>query len=314
MLSNPPPWPDGAACAAAVTFDVDSDSILHLEHPDDGHRRVGAQSWLRYDQVAVPRIVELFARLGLRQTFFVPSWCAERYPGVVETIAAGGHEVAAHGYLHELAHTLEPEREHELIRRSADILERVAGRRPRGWRGPLYTFSDRTAGFLAEEGYAYHSGLMGDDVPYVLSTSAGEIVELPVDWANDDWPQFANTMDLDWRTPTRAPERGYEVFEAELDAALAYGGLWIAVLAPVRERAAVPPAPARGADRAGARPRRVVRAARGDRRARGRAAAQRAVEPAGRPPPVRRRPGPRPTRLTVRASVSTMRKGRPSPV
>ena len=232
MLSNPPPWPDGAVCAAAVTFDVDSDSILHLEHPDDGHRRVGAQSWLRYDQVAVPRIVELFARLGLRQTFFVPSWCAERYPEVVETIAAGGHEVAAHGYLHELAHTLEPERERELIGRSADILERVAGRRPRGWRGPLYTFSDRTAEFLAEAGYAYHSGLMGDDVPYVLSTSAGEIVELPVDWANDDWPQFANTMDLDWRTPTRAPERGYEVFEAELDAALTYGGLWIAVWHP----------------------------------------------------------------------------------
>jgi peptidoglycan-N-acetylglucosamine deacetylase len=232
VLSNPPPWPDGAACAAAVTFDVDSDSILHLEHPDDAHRRVGAQSWLRYDQVAVPRIVELFARLGLRQTFFVPSWCAERYPEVVETIVAGGHEVAAHGYLHELAHTLEPEGERELIRRSADILERVAGRRPRGWRGPLYTFSDRTAEFLAAEGYAYHSGLMGDDVPYVLATAAGEIVELPVDWANDDWPQFANTMDLDWRTPTRAPERGYEVFEAELDAALEFGGLWIAVWHP----------------------------------------------------------------------------------
>jgi peptidoglycan/xylan/chitin deacetylase (PgdA/CDA1 family) len=232
VLSNPPPWPHGARCAAAVTFDVDSDSILRLEHPADAHRRVGAQSWLRYDQVAVPRIVELFARLGLRQTFFVPSWCAERYPEVVETIAAGGHEVAAHGYLHELAHTLEPEREHELIRRSADILERVAGRRPRGWRGPLYTFSDRTAEFLAQEGYAYHSGLMGDDVPYVLSTAAGEIVELPVDWANDDWPQFANTMDLDWRTPTRSPERGYEVFEAELDAALDFGGLWIAVWHP----------------------------------------------------------------------------------
>ena len=39
-------------------------------------------------------------------------------------------------------------------------------------------------------------------------------------------------MDLDWRTPTRAPERGYEVFEAELDAALEYGGLWIAVWHP----------------------------------------------------------------------------------
>ena len=232
MLANPPPWPNGAACAAAVTFDVDSDSILHLEHPEDGHRRLGAQSWLRYDQIAVPRIVDLYARLGLRQTFFVPSWCAERYPGMVETIAEGGHEVAAHGYLHELAHTLEPERERELIRRSADILERVAGRRPRGWRGPLYSFSDRTADLLAAEGYAYSSSLMGDDVPYVLSTAAGEIVELPVDWANDDWPQFANTVDLDWRTPTRAPERGYEVFEAELDTAIALGGLWIAVWHP----------------------------------------------------------------------------------
>ena len=49
------------ACAAAVTFDVDSDSILHLETAD-GHRRLGAQSWLRYDQVAVPRIVELFCQ------------------------------------------------------------------------------------------------------------------------------------------------------------------------------------------------------------------------------------------------------------
>jgi peptidoglycan-N-acetylglucosamine deacetylase len=232
VLSNPPPWPGGAACAAAVTFDVDSDSILQLEHPGDAHRRVGAQSWLRYDRVAVPRIVELFGGLGLRQTFFVPSWCAERYPEVVEAIAAGGHEVAGHGYLHELAHTLEPDRERELIHRSAEIIERVAGRRPRGWRGPLYTFSDRTAELLAAEGYSYHSGLMGDDVPYVLSTATGEIVELPVDWANDDWPQFANTMDLDWRTPTRSPERGYEVFEAELDAALAYGGLWIAVWHP----------------------------------------------------------------------------------
>jgi peptidoglycan/xylan/chitin deacetylase (PgdA/CDA1 family) len=162
----------------------------------------------------------------------VPGWCLERYPEVGEVIVAGGHELAAHGYLHELSHELEPDRERELMERSVGIIERLAGRRPRGWRGPLYSFSDRIADLLAEMGFAYSSSLMGDDVPYVLSTDHGELFELPVDWANDDWPQFANTIDLDWRTPTRAPERAFEVFESELDAAIEHGGLWVAVWHP----------------------------------------------------------------------------------
>ncbi len=35
MIDNPVPWPNGARCAAAFTFDMDADSILHLEHPQD---------------------------------------------------------------------------------------------------------------------------------------------------------------------------------------------------------------------------------------------------------------------------------------
>jgi peptidoglycan-N-acetylglucosamine deacetylase len=44
-----------------------------------------------------------------------------------------------------------------------------------------------TAELLAEEGFLYDSSLMGDDVPYLLSTPKGELVELPVSWATDDW-------------------------------------------------------------------------------------------------------------------------------
>jgi hypothetical protein len=36
MIKNPVPWPDGAKCAVAITFDMDSDSLIHLEHPADG--------------------------------------------------------------------------------------------------------------------------------------------------------------------------------------------------------------------------------------------------------------------------------------
>ncbi len=33
MTEHPVPWPDGARCAAAITFDMDADRLLQLEHP-----------------------------------------------------------------------------------------------------------------------------------------------------------------------------------------------------------------------------------------------------------------------------------------
>ncbi len=48
MIENPVPWPDGARCAAAITFDMDADSLLHLEHPEDSITRVSGLSMLRY--------------------------------------------------------------------------------------------------------------------------------------------------------------------------------------------------------------------------------------------------------------------------
>ncbi len=101
MIKNPVPWPNGARCAVAITFDIDTDSILHLAHPQRAENLVTSQSWLRYDEVAVPRIVEMYKRFGIRQTFFFPAWCMERYPNNVEVVLRDGHEIAHHGYLHE---------------------------------------------------------------------------------------------------------------------------------------------------------------------------------------------------------------------
>jgi peptidoglycan/xylan/chitin deacetylase (PgdA/CDA1 family) len=232
VLANPPPWPGGARCAVAITFDVDSDSQLHLTFRRDAHRRLGAQSWLRYDQVAVPRIIAMYKDLGLRQTFFMPGWCIERYPELAASIVEGGQELAIHGYLHELSHELTPELEEELLARTIGAAEKAAGRRPLGWRGPLYSFSSSSPELLARAGLLYDSSLMGDDVPYVLESTAGDLVELPVDTSADDWPQYVHSFDYDFLMPVRSPDRAHEVFQAELDAALEHGGMWIAVWHP----------------------------------------------------------------------------------
>ena len=56
LIANPPTWPNGARCAVALTFDVDTDSMLHYSLPETAHKKLTALSWTRYDQVAVPRI------------------------------------------------------------------------------------------------------------------------------------------------------------------------------------------------------------------------------------------------------------------
>ncbi|HWF49055.1 MAG TPA: polysaccharide deacetylase family protein [Solirubrobacteraceae bacterium] len=226
------PWPDGARCAAAVTFDVDADSLLYLDDPLGGHRRVGYQSWLRYDLVAVPAILRMYRRLGLRQTFFFPGWCLERYPELGDAVAQGGHEIAPHGYLHEIAHELEPDQERELMERSIELARTALGRAPSGWRGPRYTFSDRTAELIAACGLSYHSGLLHHHLPHRIATPAGSFYELPVERANDDWPQYVVSPDYGYFIPIRAPDHAFATFRAEFEAAYQSGGLWIGVWHP----------------------------------------------------------------------------------
>jgi peptidoglycan/xylan/chitin deacetylase (PgdA/CDA1 family) len=232
VLANPPPWPDGKRCAIAITFDVDSDSPLHYRHPRDAHRRLNTQSWLLYDRVAIPRIVGMFNDLGLRQTFYIPGWCIERYPEIAGAIVQGGQELAIHGYLHELAHEISSELEEELLARTINAATAISGAHPSGWRAPLYSFSSASAELLARAGLLYDSSLMSDDVPYVLDTPAGELIELPIEPAADDWAQYAHNYDFEFLLPIRAPDDAVQVFAAEVDAAIAYGGMWIAVFHP----------------------------------------------------------------------------------
>ena len=235
MISNPIPWPNGAKCAACLTFDMDADSLIHVDHPNDGHRRVSAISMLRYGPtVAIPRIVETYRRLGLRQTFFIPAWCMEQYPEAVEAILSGGHEIAHHSYIHENPVAQTRADEAHWLDAGLEVHLRMTGRRPRGWRAPLYNFSADSLDLLLERGFQYDASLMGDDIPYVIESRAngGRLIEMPSHWGMDDWPQYVQSMDLDYMMPIRAPRHGFEIFRQEFEIAKLYGALWVPVIHP----------------------------------------------------------------------------------
>jgi peptidoglycan/xylan/chitin deacetylase (PgdA/CDA1 family) len=174
----------------------------------------------------------MYEKYGIKQTFFVPGWCAERYPETVGAIVSAGHEIAHHGYLHEHPNSFSAAEEEYWFMRGLAALENVTGKRPRGFRAPMYNFSKNSANFLSREGFLYDSSLMGDDIPYMIESDLGQLVELPTDWAMDDWPQYTHNPDLHYSMPINSPDRAMDVYLSQFEAAWEYGGLWIAVWHP----------------------------------------------------------------------------------
>lgn len=232
MIANPPPWPHGARCAAAITFDVDMDTAAHYQYPSSAPSDISYLSWGRYEEVAVPRILDIFRRHSVRQTFFAPAWVIEQYPETIGQIVEAGHELGLHGYIHEEPRAFSRDDQRYWFERSLDVTARFLGRKPRGYRAPRYQVSDFSYDLLVENGINYDSTLMGDDVPYILRTSSGDVVELPSEYILDDWMHYAYAPNVGYRAQPRDPATAMAAYEAELEAARAYGGLWIAIWHP----------------------------------------------------------------------------------
>ena len=108
------------------------------------------------------RILDLCDQTGTRATFFALGWVAERQPDLLREIAARGHEVACHGYGHELIYQIGPERFREDVKRARAVIEDAIGARVEGYRAPSFSVTERSLWaleILAEEGFRFDSSI-----------------------------------------------------------------------------------------------------------------------------------------------------------
>ncbi len=98
----------------------------------------------------------------VRGTFFVLGWIADRYPNVIRTIQKEGHEIACHGYSHQLIYKQSREEFREDIKRAKGVLEDITGSEVIGYRAPSYSITNKSRWafeILVEEGFKYDSSI-----------------------------------------------------------------------------------------------------------------------------------------------------------
>lgn len=186
---------------AGHVFTVDVEEYFQVHTFDDLVQR---EEWScfpsRVDR-GTELLLEMLEASGVRATFFVLGWIAERHPDLIRRIARAGHEVASHSYWHDRVGQLTPDAFRADARRSKKVLEEVTGEPVLGYRAPSFSLDGDTEWMLdvlREEGYRYDSSLFparrigaggypgAKRWPHLVDTTAGRLLELPlttVRWA-----------------------------------------------------------------------------------------------------------------------------------
>ena len=145
----------------ALTFDVED--YFHVSALAGAIR---PDQWSQYDEGRVVgsthTLLDLCAEHGHHATFFVLGWVAERYPQLVKDIHSAGHEVASHGWSHQLVYN----QTEQVFRQEADsskkLLEDLTGTEVLGYRAASYSITPKSRwalDTLVELGFKYDSSL-----------------------------------------------------------------------------------------------------------------------------------------------------------
>lgn len=171
MKSAPAPF--------VVTVNLDVESVDAANAGAAG--LFGRYSYGRYGaREGVRRYLEIFARRGVRATFFVSADDARRHEALIRTIMSEGHEIALQASPVS-AQTPRGPAALDALAAGADALAWIIGERPRGFRATNGLLTRDVLVALAELGFVYDSSFQDDDAPYVFDAGDGRrLVELPV--------------------------------------------------------------------------------------------------------------------------------------
>lgn len=152
---------DKGTCLNAMSVDVED--YYQVSAFD---RYISRNDWEKFPsrvEANVDRILQLFDNAEIKSTFFILGWVAERHPNMVRRIAAQGHEIASHGWMHHRVREQKQSEFAEDISRTKYTLEDISGERVAGYRAASYSVDETTPWAhdeLFNAGYLYSSSVV----------------------------------------------------------------------------------------------------------------------------------------------------------
>lgn len=224
---TPRSWPNGSKVAVNISFDVDNETPSLMR----GETAPVLMSSGQYGATTgLPRVLELLDRQKIPASFFIPAVSAQLHPEMIPAIQKRPrHEIGIHGWIHENLNDLNDRAEEErLLKQTIDYYKQLLGKQPAGFRAPSWAFSPYTLELVSNAGFLYDSSMMAMDEPYELIAGGKPIsmIELPIEWINDDAPYFGRTGALP------APELIYKTYRDEFDIAYQEGTMYLLTLHP----------------------------------------------------------------------------------
>lgn len=177
------------------------------------------------------RVLKVFREHEIQGTFFVPGLIAQRHPEAIEKILKDQHEIAFHGHTHRPMHLLSTEEIEEEFEKGTEVLTKLTGVRPVGFRAPEGEVKENAFQAAEKFGYEYSSSLYDSDMPY----ERGGLIEIPMNWNMHDFPYFAFNYGPAFpigQSRVSSYKRVEENYIEEMDAYLHYGLTYVAQFTP----------------------------------------------------------------------------------
>jgi|GEM_PF-148642 len=187
-------WPNGARLVVSVSMQFETGGQPQgAESPFSGnplpHGKpdLAAESWFRYGAIeGVERLLRLFAKHKIHVTSHVVGAAAQKYPEVAKAIAAGGHEIAAHGMSWENQWNMTYATELAFVKKGVDAVEQITGQHAVGYNCNWLRRSPQTLQVLQEAGFLYHIDDLSHDEPFLTSVRGKPFVVIPYTLRNND--------------------------------------------------------------------------------------------------------------------------------
>ena len=192
MLTDRKPvaWPEGNRLALWVNVNLQFFPLnqegkpfkvpggMTMPYPDLRHYSLRDYG----NRVGIYRLLNALDRYGVTPTFAVNGRLVQRYPALIEKLAARGNEILAHGWHMDALHHggLSEEEESALVEKTVTTLRQATGQSVKGWLSPARNESPRTPDLLARHGIEYFCDWVNDDMPYPFKVENGTITSLPL--------------------------------------------------------------------------------------------------------------------------------------